>query len=302
MQTFVDSLRGIFKYNYPLKNLNWFKVGGEAEFFFSPSDLEDLIIFLKNRPKDIPLNILGVGSNVLIKDKGVKGFVVKLNNLNDVYFLENGNIFAQCGALNISVSNLALKGLNRKSKGGFEFLSGIPGSIGGAIAMNAGSFGREFADICVSVKALNLDGDIVEKSCEEMGFSYRKNSIDEPLIFISAVMLGINNDFDIVKSKIQAIKNAREETQPKKVLTGGSTFANPTHNNPEAYKAWQLIDMVGLRGYKVGNAGFSEKHCNFIINYGDSKSSDIENLIAEAKIRVKEKFNIDLHQEIKLIG
>lgn len=302
MQDFIDNLRGVFKKNYPLKNLNWFKVGGEAEFFFSPADLDDLVFFLKNRPNNIPLNILGAGSNLLIKDEGVAGFVLKLTNLNDIYFLDNGNLFAETGVLNISVSNLALRGFNGNSQGGFEFLSGIPGSIGGAIAMNAGAFGREFCDICVSVKALTLNGDIVELSKEDMGFSYRKNSIKEPLIFISAVMKGYNDDTEIVKSKIQEIKLARETNQPKKVLTGGSTFANPTENNPEKYKAWQLIDMVGLRGYKIGNAGFSEKHCNFIINYGNSTSKDIEELIIEAKKRVKEKFNIDLHQEIKFIG
>ncbi len=306
MQDFFNNLKGTLKCNYPLKNLNWFKVGGVAEYFFSPLNIEDLIFFLKNKPKNKPITILGAGSNVLINDDGIKGFVVKLNNFNNSYFLEDGKIFAEAGTLNISVSNLALKGFknkkgNIKIQGGFEFLSGIPGGIGGAITMNAGAFGREFCDICVSVKALSLNGDIIDLSNKNLGFSYRKNSLQESLIFISAIMQGYDDSSDIVKEKIQIIKQSREDNQPKKVLTGGSTFANPTENNPQAYKAWQLIDMVGLRGYNIGDAGFSEKHCNFIINYGNATASDIKTLIIEAKSRVKNQFNIDLYQEIKFI-
>ncbi|MDR0483844.1 MAG: UDP-N-acetylmuramate dehydrogenase [Alphaproteobacteria bacterium] len=299
MQDFISNLKGVFKSNYPLKNLNWFKIGGDAEHFFSPQDIDDLIFFLKNKPQNLPITILGAGSNVLISDSGVAGVVIKLNNFDNCSFLEDGKIFAESGALNISVSNLALRG--NPPQGGFEFLSGIPGNIGGAISMNAGSFGREFCDICVSVKALNLNGDILNLAKEDLGFSYRKNSLKEPLIFISSIMQGYEDNLENIKQKLEDIKIKRNDTQPKKVLTGGSTFANPKENNPHGYKAWQLIDKVGLRGYKIGDAGFSEKHCNFIINYGNAVAEDIEKLIAEAQNRVKAEFGIELHQEIKFI-
>ncbi|MDR2007433.1 MAG: UDP-N-acetylmuramate dehydrogenase [Alphaproteobacteria bacterium] len=288
----MQDIRGVWKENYPLKNLNWFKVGGNAEYFFAPTDVADLVFFLKNRPMDLPITVLGAGSNVLVSDNGVRGVVVRLNNLDNCYVMEGGKIFAEAGALNMSVSNLAL----RNNQGGFEFLSGIPGSIGGAITMNAGSFGREFCDVCVSVSALTLNGEMLNLSVQDMGFTYRKNGISEPLIFISATMQGFSDTAENIKSKMDDIKTKREETQPKKVLTGGSTFANPA-----SHKAWELIDKVGLRGYKIGDAGYSDKHCNFIINYGNATAADIEQLILEAQKRVFKEFGIELHSEIKFI-
>lgn len=309
MQSFLNLLKGVLKTSYSLKNLSWFKTGGVAEYFFSPDSIEDLIFFLKNKPNDIPFVILGAGSNILITDGIIKGFVLKLNKLNDFYFLENGNIFAQSGSLNLSVANLALLGKDNnsnkeasaKSLGGFEFLSGIPGSIGGAIAMNAGAFGRELKDIFILAKALDYNGNMMDLSLEDLGFSYRKNSLSEPVIFISAVLSGYEDTYENIKQKMDDIKEKREASQPKKVLTGGSTFANPTENNPNNYKAWELLDKVGMRGFRIGDAGFSELHCNFIINYGNAMASDILALIGVAQDRVKQQFNIDLHQEIKFI-
>ncbi|MCL2566581.1 MAG: UDP-N-acetylmuramate dehydrogenase [Alphaproteobacteria bacterium] len=303
MQNLIDNLRGVLKKDYPLKNLNWFKVGGTAEYFFVPADVEDLIFFLQNKPIDLAITILGAGSNALISDMGVHGVVVKLSNLNSCYFLEDGTIFAEAGCLNSNISQLALRGDKNivPPQGGLEFLSGIPGSIGGAITMNAGSFGREFCDICVSVQALTLEGKIINLDKEDLGFAYRKNSISMPLIFISSILKGYSDIPENINKKLNDIKIKREDSQPKKVLTGGSTFANPKENNPKGYKAWELIDKVGLRGYRIGDAGFSQKHCNFIINYGSAKAEDIEKLIIEAQHRVKEEFGILLHQEIKLI-
>jgi UDP-N-acetylmuramate dehydrogenase len=288
-----NNLKGKFIENSPLKNHNWFKVGGMADYLFIPENLEDLIYFLKNKPKSLQITIIGAGSNILVKDSGVKGCVIKLSNFNSIKKISETKLEVQSGVLNISLANFA----KEEEIGGFEFISGIPGSIGGGIAMNAGCYGREFKDILLNVSAVDFDGNLHSFENIQCGFSYRNCSLSKNLIFITAIFNGYKDIKSNIQEKLDNIKTQREEQQPKKVLTGGSTFANPEGN-----KAWQLIDSVGLRGYKIGGAFFSEKHCNFIINDGTATALDIQSLINEAIKRVKDKHNIILHPEIKIIG
>ncbi len=281
-----------------LKNLNWFKVGGVAEYFFSPKDLLQLKDFLKHLPKDINITILGAGSNVLIRDGGIDGVVIKLTHLNSIKLDVGGVVKAQSGALNLSVANFALE----KSLSGLEFLSGIPGSLGGGLAMNAGAFEKEFKDVVISCKAITLKGEEIELLNSDMGFKYRENSLKEQVIFTSVLLHGVRDDAVNIENKMKEIALKREETQPKKVLTGGSTFANPNNADKNALKAWQLIDKAGLRGHIIGGASFAEKHCNFIINHNNATSRDIEDLILLAQSKVKEQFGVDLKSEIKILG
>lgn len=290
---FLKQQTGRVDYNYSLKNLNWFKVGGEADAFFIPQDIKDLQLFLKNKPQNISFFVVGAGSNILIRDGGFRGVVIKLSNLNKMSKVADYEVQVEAGCLNISVANFA-KDLQI---GGLEFLSGIPGSIGGAITMNAGAFAYEFKDVCKTVTGLNLQGELVTFTNEDMGFTYRQNSLEKPYVFIEASLQGQAKDEDEILIAMEKIKQSREESQPKKVLTGGSTFTNP-----KGFKAWELIDRAGLRGYSIGGARFSEKHCNFIINDGTATANDIEDLINFAIKKVAEKFNIVLHPEIKIIG
>ncbi len=300
MENIKKLLKGDFKTNVSLKNFSWFKTGGSAEYFFEPYDLEDLIVFLKNKPSNIPVFILGAGSNILISDNGFNGVVIKLNAFNKISYMGDAKIYAESGSFNLSVANFAKDCLMEYDLGitCFEFLSGIPGSIGGGIYMNAGAFGSEFKDILSQVTALDLQGNIHEFAVDDLGLSYRANALPEQFIFIGATFQGKIDSKNIIIAKMIHIKHTRELNQPQKVKTGGSTFANPTGNK----KAWELLDAVGMRGYRIGGAYFSDKHCNFLINDNNATSNDIENLIQLAKQRVKDKFNIDLHAEIKIIS
>ncbi len=288
-------LKGELKENYPLKNLSWFKVGGNAEYFFSPIDADDLLLFIKKKPKNLPIHIIGAGSNTLIRDKGFSGCIIKLNQLNKIDLVTKDTIYIESGCLNTSLVFFAKK----HNITNFEFLSGIPGTIGGALAMNAGCFNLEMKDIVLSIKVYDIYTDkIINLDNKEINFHYRGNGLKEGMIFISTILKGCLSKLDEINKKLEHIKNQREHNQPKKVLTGGSTFANPNCN----LKAWQLIDKVGLRGYKIGGASFSEKHCNFLLNDGTATSKDIEDLIALAKEKVSKEFNIILKEEIKIIG
>ncbi|MFL1781350.1 UDP-N-acetylmuramate dehydrogenase [Candidatus Hepatincolaceae symbiont of Richtersius coronifer] len=328
---FTSILKGKFASDFPLKNLNWFKVGGKAQYFYSPYDSKELKGFLQNANngllKYLPIYIIGAGSNVLIRDKGIKGIVIKLNNFTgitlsksfkatdtleaDAFYLE-----VEAGTLNISVANFAYN----NSIGGLEFLSGIPGTIGGGIAMNAGAFGREYKDILVETKAIDYEGNHHTFKLRDLKLSYRDNGLlhevnaegpstqvkKRNLIFTSALIKGYFKDSSLILQEMSYIKKTREINQPSKVRTGGSTFANPEKGNlnKEYYtlKAWQLIDKAGLRGYSVGGAKISDLHCNFIINYNNATASDIEKLINKVIKTVKDKFQIVLTTEIKILG
>ncbi|NDB81456.1 MAG: UDP-N-acetylmuramate dehydrogenase [Alphaproteobacteria bacterium] len=289
----LPKIRGQYRFDYDLSQITWFKTGGKAEVFFKPEDLDDLVYFLKNIDRKIQIHILGNCSNVIVRDGGVKGVVIKLGRNFANISKHNDIIIAGAAALNSSVAQFALM----NSYSNFEFLVGIPGCVGGGVKMNAGSYGSEFKDIILSLKAVDFAGNIHIFDFLDNIFSYRKCLLPENLIFIEAHFSARKKQYEEIKSKMDEITIARSRSQPIKEKTGGSTFANP-----DSYKAWELIDDVGLRGYKIGGAQFSELHCNFLINTGLASSKDLEDLGEMAIQKVKEKRNIQLNWEIKRIG
>lgn len=290
-----QGIRGVFKQNYNLKHLTWLKVGGDADIFFKPEDIEDLKTFLKENNNRFPITVIGAGSNLIIRDKGVEGIVIKLGrNFTDIQFIDNNLIMAGAGCLNSNLSKFCL--IN--SITGFEFLIGIPGTVGGGVAMNAGSYGREFKDIVASVEVLDTEGNLIIIPVDRIGFSYRTNSLPKDLIFTRVFFQAENKeDPNKIKQKMDEISAIRSSSQPVSEKTGGSTFANP-----EGFKAWELIDKAGLRGVRVRGACMSEMHCNFMINHNNATATDMENLGELVKQKVKENSGIELQWEIKRIG
>ncbi|MBN8523314.1 MAG: UDP-N-acetylmuramate dehydrogenase [Rickettsiales bacterium] len=290
-----QGIRGVFKQNYNLKHLTWLKVGGDADIFFKPEDIEDLKTFLKENNNRFPITVIGAGSNLIIRDKGVEGIVIKLGrNFTDIQFIDNNLIVAGAGCLNSNLAKFCLV----NSITGFEFLIGIPGTVGGGVAMNAGSYGREFKDIVASVEVLDPEGNLIIVPVDRIGFSYRTNSLPKDLIFTRVFFQAKNKeDTNKIKQKMDEISAIRSSSQPVSEKTGGSTFANP-----EGFKAWELIDKAGLRGVRVGGACMSEMHCNFMINANNATATDMENLGELVKQKVKENSGIELQWEIKRIG
>lgn len=290
-----QGIRGVFKQNYNLKHLTWLKVGGDADIFFKPEDIEDLKTFLKENNNRFPITVIGAGSNLIIRDKGVEGIVIKLGrNFTDIQFIDNNLIVAGTGCLNSNLAKFCLV----NSITGFEFLIGIPGTVGGGVAMNAGSYGREFKDIVASVEVLDTEGNLIIIPVDRIGFSYRTNSLPKDLIFTRVFFQAENKeDPNKIKQKMDEISAIRSSSQPVSEKTGGSTFANP-----EGFKAWELIDKAGLRGIRVGGACMSEMHCNFMINDNNATATDMENLGELVKQKVKENSGIELQWEIKRIG
>ncbi len=286
----LPKIRGTYRENAELKS--WFDVGGKAEIMFRPADIADLQDFLKNCPKEIPVQILGAGSNVIIADEGVKGVVIRLPGefakiSNDGEIVKAGAA-ALCGNVALHCKNSALSGL--------EFFSGVPGSIGGAIAMNAGCYGSDVSQNLISTTALDFNGNLHEIKNSDFDFFYRGSKISQKFIFVEGLFKTIKSTSDQVAKKIIELSQQRETAQPIRAKTGGSTF-----KNPEGKKAWQLIDEAGYRGKIIGDAQISEKHCNFMINRGKARARDLIDLGNEAKKAVKEKFGIDLEWEIKIL-
>lgn len=290
----LPQVRGKYRENYDLSKVNWFQVGGMAEVLFKPADTKDLSDFIKNKPKDVAVTVVGVGSNIIVRDGGIKGVVIKFGGEFAKVNVKDEVVEAGAAALDVNVA----KHCQMEAVGGLEFLSGIPGTIGGAIAMNAGAYGRELKDVLVSAEAVDNEGNIHILSNDEMKFKYRGNGVPKNWIFTKAIMRGAKENPEIILSRMNEINKKREETQPIRSRTGGSTFANPSGEK----KAWQLIDEAGCRGMKVGAAQVSEKHCNFLINTGNAKASDLEELGELVRKKVKEKSGIDLHWEIKILG
>ncbi len=290
-----QGIRGVFKQNYNLKHLTWLKVGGDADIFFKPEDIEDLKTFLKENNNRFPITVIGAGSNLIIRDKGVEGIVIKLGrNFTDIQFIDNNLIVAGAGCLNSNLAKFCLV----NSIAGFEFLVGIPGTVGGGVAMNAGSYGREFKDIVASVEVLDTEGNLIIIPVDRIGFSYRTNSLPKDLIFTRVFFQAKNKeDTNKIKQKMNEISAIRSSSQPVSEKTGGSTFANP-----KGFKAWELIDKAGLRGVRAGGACMSEMHCNFMINANNATATDMENLGELVKQKVKENSGIELQWEIKRIG
>ncbi|WP_417783793.1 UDP-N-acetylmuramate dehydrogenase [Terasakiella pusilla] len=289
----LPPVRGRLSANAPLDKVTWFRVGGPAEVMFRPEDADDLALFIKNKPKDVPVTFLGVGSNLLVRDGGIPGVVVRLGRNFAQINVEGDQIIAGAGALDGNVAKVALE----NSLGGLEFLSGIPGTIGGALRMNAGAYAREMKDVLIDATAISPLGEVKTLSLADLGYSYRHSDLADDWVFLSARLQGRTTDQDAIRAEMQKIQDARGSSQPIRSRTGGSTFANP-----EGHKAWQLIDQAGCRGLKRGGAQVSEQHCNFLINTGDATADDLEGLGDDVRARVKDTSGVTLRWEIKRIG
>ena len=271
---------------------------------FEPADEEDLSEFLKAWPAEDPLLVLGGLANTIVRDGGVRGCVVMLGKSFAGVRAEGTKIFAGAGTLNGTVAALAAK----SGIGGLEFLSGVPGTIGGALRMNAGAYGSETKEMLREVRALNRAGDVQTLYPEDMRMAYRSCGAPDDYIFTRAVFEGAPEETATVRERLKTIKAQRQDTQPIAEKTGGSTFANPSPEMLQAaghapgLRAWQLVDMAGARGLKIGGAQMSEKHCNFMINTGEATAADLENLGEEVRARVLEKCGVELHWEIRRVG
>lgn len=270
----------------------WFRAGGAAEVLFRPADVEDLATFMGALPSDVPVTVLGVGSNILVRDGGVKGVVIRLLRGFTGISVEWQEIVAGAGALDLNVALTA----RDHALAGVEFLSGIPGTIGGALRMNAGAYEGDLAQVLVSAEAVDRSGKVHVVPASALGFSYRHSEASADWIFTSARLRATPGDQLAIARRIAEIDAARTESQPRS-RTGGSTFVNPP-----GHKAWQLIDQAGCRGLTIGAAQVSEKHCNFLVNLGEATAGDIEGLGEEVRRRVLEKTGVQLEWEIRRIG
>ncbi|MDF1748982.1 MAG: UDP-N-acetylmuramate dehydrogenase [Alphaproteobacteria bacterium] len=276
-----------------LSKVTWFRVGGPAEVLYKPADLQDLQNFLAALPSDIPVTPIGVGSNLLVRDGGVAGIVLRLGGAFAEIIVDGTEIEVGAAALDANVAKTAANaGLT-----GLEFYSGIPGTIGGALRMNAGAYGTETKDVLIWAEALDRTGKLHRLSAAEMGFCYRHSSVADDWIFVRARYRATVGDKAGILAKMAEIQESRSASQPIRSRTGGSTFRNPPNG-----KAWQTIDAAGCRGLTVGGAMVSEQHCNFLINTGAATARDLETLGEEVRRRVKDSQNIDLTWEIKRIG
>ena len=293
LQRLPQNLRGKLLPNEPLADQTWFRVGGPAEILFKPADADDLATFMAGCPNDVPVTVIGVASNLLVRDGGVKGVVIKLGPAFAQIKASENTLLAGAAAIDLNVARAAqAAGIT-----GMEFLSGIPGTIGGGLRMNAGAYTREFKDIVVEAHAVMRNGEQKTFTHDEIGFHYRHTDAPEDCIFVSALLRGDKGDPVQIQAAMQDIQKSRADSQPIREKTGGSTFANP-----EGHKSWQLIDAAGCRGLTIGGAQVSEKHCNFLINTGHATAADIENLGEEVRRRVHDKCGIMLRWEIKRIG
>ena len=289
----LPPVRGRLTANAPIGPMTWFRVGGPAEALFRPADLDDLAGFLAALPSDVPVTVIGVGSNLLVRDGGIPGVVVRLGRGFVDIRPEGELVETGAGALDLNVALTAADA----GIADLEFLSGIPGTIGGGFRTNAGAYGREFKDALISADALDRSGDLRTLIPAEMGLSYRHSNVDPDWIFVRARFKGSAADPAEIGRRMTDIRAAREASQPIRARTGGSTFANPP-----GHQAWKLIDEAGCRGLTRGGAMVSEKHTNFLINTGDATATDIEGLGEEVRRRVRERFGVRLEWEIRRIG
>ena len=280
--------------NYPLASSSWFRVGGMAEVMFFPEDVHDLAIFLQKLPKDISYCVLGNKSNILIRDYGIPGIVISLGKTFATIEVVDGNkILSGCSVLDKKLSSFALQ----NNIGGFSFYNSIPGSVGGAIKMNAGAFDKETKDFLIEVTLLDRSGIIYKVKSSLLDFKYRSSNIPKETICVSALYQGYCSQYDKIYDEMLSMKNLRNSSQPLREKTGGSTF-----KNTESKKAWELIELSGCRGLSVGGASVSKKHCNFIINNGNATACDIESLGKLIISKVESVTGIKLEWEIKCIG
>jgi UDP-N-acetylmuramate dehydrogenase len=288
----LPKVRGRLTADAPLGPQTWFRAGGPAEVLFRPADVEDLSAFLSALPAEVPVMVLGVGSNVIVRDGGVRGVVIRLMRGFTGIAVEGHEVVAGAGAPDLNVALTA----RDHALAGLEFLSGIPGTIGGAFPTNAGAYGGELVDVLVSAETVDRAGKVHTVSVSQLGLSYRHSSAPVDWIFTSARLRAAPGDQLAIARRIAEIDAARVESQPRS-RTGGSTFANPP-----GQKAWELIDRAGCRGLRIGGAQVSEKHTNFLINTGEATAADIEALGEEVRRRVLEHSGVRLEWEIRRIG
>jgi len=290
----MPDLRGRLIANQPLAELTWFRVGGPAQALFMPNDEQDLSYALAHLPPEIPVTVISLGSNLIVRDGGVPGVVVRLGRgFNEIAAEEGARIRAGAAVPDVKVARAA----QDAAIAGLSFLRGIPGAIGGALRMNGGAYGGETKDMLVSARGVDRGGRIRTFTNAEMQYGYRHCGVPEDVIFTEALFQGTPGDPAVIAAEMDKITESREATQPIKSRTGGSTF-----KNPPGRKAWQLIDAAGCRGLKVGDAQVSEMHCNFLINLGSATAADIETLGETVRRRVKETSSVELEWEIKRIG
>lgn len=290
----LPKVRGRLRENVKMSELTWFRVGGPADIVFTPADVEDLADFLAALPAEIDVYPVGVGSNLLVRDGGLEGVVIRLGRgFNNIEIEDGFRIRAGAAVPDIMVARAALDaGIS-----GLTFLRGIPGTIGGALRMNGGAYGKETKDVLVEAQAVDRLGNVHELSVGDMNYSYRHCGAPEDLIFTGALLQGEQGERERIAEAMKAVTDAREQSQPVRSRTGGSTF-----KNPDVGKAWQLIDQAGMRGFRVGDAQVSDKHCNFLINLGNATAADIETLGETVREKVAETSGVNLDWEIKRVG
>jgi UDP-N-acetylmuramate dehydrogenase len=290
----MPNVRGKLTPNAPLAPLVWFKSGGSAEWLFEPKDEEDLVAFLRELDPAMSVMALGLGSNLIVRDGGVRGVVIRLGkSFSKIDRVDQTTLRCGGGASGILVSSTA----RDAGIAGLEFLRGIPGTVGGFVRMNGGAYGREVKDVLVSARLALRSGEVVEWPLEKLGYTYRHSDVPLGAVVIEGVFRGTPGDSQAIGAEMDAIARAREESQPLRSRTGGSTF-----KNPPGHKAWALIDAAGCRGLRIGDAQVSEKHCNFLLNLGSATSAEIEGLGEEVRRRVAEKSRISLEWEIQRVG
>ena len=304
MNMFSD-IRGQYIENATLGAESWFRCGGTADLLYRPADIDDLLKFLKAYDTSQPLTVLGGLANTIVRDGGIRGCVLQMGKGMDIVEArDETTLYAQAGALNGTVSVRAAKA----GIGGLEFLSGIPGTLGGALAMNAGAYGSEMKDILVEAYMVDFQGRTYSVTPDDLNISYRHTDFPAYMLFTGALLKGRKEEYAQVKARMNDIKAIRNETQPIRETTGGSTIANPMPlalkraGLPEGTRAWQVVEMVGGRSLEIGGARMSEQHCNFMVNTGDATASDLENLGDMLIRRVYEEFGLKLRWEIKRLG
>ena len=290
----MPAVRGKLTPNAPLAPLVWFKSGGNAEWLFEPADEDDLVSFLRELDPEVPVMALGLGSNLIVRDGGVRGVVIRLGKpFARIDRVDETALRCGGGASGILVSSTA----RDAGIAGLEFLRGIPGTVGGFVRMNGGAYGREVKDILDSARLVLRSGEVVEWPLDKLGYTYRHSVVPAGAVVAESVFRGVPGDPQAIGAEMDAIARAREESQPLRSRTGGSTFKNPA-----GHKAWALIDAAGCRGLTIGDAQVSEKHCNFLLNLGSASSAEIEALGEEVRRRVEEKTHIQLEWEIQRVG
>ena len=290
----MPHLRGRLFANQPLAELTWFRVGGPAQVLFMPDDEADLAYLLAQLPDEIPVTVIGLGSNLIVRDGGVPGVAIRLGRgFNEIVVEDGERIRAGCAVPDVKVARAA----QEAGIAGLSFFRGIPGAIGGALRMNGGAYGRETKDVLIEARGVDRRGQLRMFANGDMHYAYRHCGAPEDVIFTQALFQGASGDRAAIAAEMDKITEAREATQPIKSRTGGSTF-----KNPPGQKAWQLIDAAGCRGLRIGDAQVSEMHCNFLINLGGARAADIETLGETVRARVKAHSGVDLEWEIKRIG